>query len=195
MTYDNNTPDSSDTFYLRNNGLQPLDKLDRPPNMIDILDRMPDDLSAAMYAIVEDSKEEDKEKEKKQAAKVAKEKAAQEQAAEQSAPDLGDMTDMLERLNAIGDLSAYNGYDTDSLLHAQAQMLNNLFARTIHKAQTSRYSSNHLELALKIQKQAVETLRVRGGLEYMKSITQVSAQKAYVGAPPSPQIVKQTEFD
>ncbi len=179
--------------YERNNGLPPLDTLDRPPNIHDIIKRMPKELSNAMNEFAERQYKEDQAKEKERKAKEEEEKAAQAKEAEPPPPDLGNMIQMLEDLNAIGDLSAMRGADIDNMLSAQAQMLNNLFARTLYKAEKQGYPRNTLELALKIQKQSVETLRVRGGLDYMKSITQHSQRAATVGAPPSPQIVKRTE--
>lgn len=122
---------------------------------------------------------------------AAAQKAAVEEheqkALSQTPPDLGDLTEMLEELNAFGQLSAPHDTSMDDMLQAQAQMLNNLFARTLYKADQSRsYHLEYMALALKIQKQSVETLRVRGGLNYMSSIMQQTPRLSGAGAPPPP---------
>lgn len=149
------------------------DDYDYPEDLRDVIESLPQYIQDAFRAY--DETQEQEEEESRALAPPATEPPPSSPAPtvdnDQPAarPNLGDMNDMLQKLDQVGDVSAYNGRDVDALLHAQAQMLNNLFARTLYKAHNTGSHLTYMELALKIQRQMVETLRVRGGIQYMSS--------------------------
>lgn len=100
-------------------------------------------------------------------------------------PDTGDLTPMLEDLCTL----ARNDMTGQDLLLAQAQTLNMMFARVLYRTFNHRdfynkkpipdyLSPDMMRLALEIQKQGAETLRIRGALDYMRDLA----------PPPSPKI-------